>query len=354
VTPGGWKDRRVLVTGHTGFKGAWLVQWLRSLGATVSGYSLAPVTSPSLYADAKVAGDLALEEIADIRDAGRLAAFVAKAAPDLVVHMAAQSLVRRSYAEPAETFSTNVTGTVNLLEAVRACRSVRAVIVVTSDKCYANTGLERGYREDDPLGGADPYSSSKAAAELVTAAWRSSFFDKGAAIASARAGNVIGGGDWSSERLMTDLVEACSKGRTLKLRHPDSVRPWQHVLDCLHGYVKLADALLGPGREFAEAWNFGPAAGGSKPVSWVVESAARQWGAAMRWELDPGPHPPEAAQLRLDAGKAQQRLGWKPLLNIDETLGWAVEWYREHAQARDRARALCTQQTDRFMERAGR
>jgi len=348
-----WKGRCVLVTGHTGFTGAWLVLWLRWLGAEVSGYALSPPTKPSLYREAGVSASLAREEIADVRDARKLDEFFRKAQPEIVIHLAAQSLVRRGYAEPAETYSTNVIGTLNVLESVRSCPAVRAVVVVTTDKCYENRELSRGYTEDDPLGGADPYASSKAAAELVTSAYRSSFFANGASVATARAGNIVGGGDWSTDRLMTDLVSALRSGKPLRLRNPDAVRPWQHVLDALHGYLVLAAALAERGRDFAQAWNFGPPPEEARPVSWVVETAARLWGSNCRWERDTGPHPHESTQLRLDAGKARSRLGWKPELGIEEALAWSVDWYRRHAENPRQAPELCLEQIARFMERAG-
>jgi CDP-glucose 4,6-dehydratase len=352
MTPGFWRGRKVLVTGHTGFKGAWLALWLREAGVEVSGYALAPATEPSLHRDARTAEILSHEDIADVRDLPRLQAFLESTQPEIVFHLAAQSLVRRSYAEPAETYTTNLIGTVNVLEAVRACAAVRAVVVVTTDKCYENLALPRGYREDDALGGRDPYAASKAAAELVTSAYRLSFFGGGQAVATARAGNVIGGGDWASERLMTDMVDAFSHGRAIRLRYPDAVRPWQHVLDALHGYLVLGEALVGRGREFAQAWNFGPADEDARPVSWMAETAARLWGSAASWERDPGSHPHEAAMLRLDAGKARKLLGWKPVLGVAEALAWSVEWYRAHASEPARARAICQAQIARFTELA--
>jgi CDP-glucose 4,6-dehydratase len=352
VNLGRWQGRRVLVTGHTGFTGAWLVLLLRRLGAEVSGYALAPATDPSLYSEANLRAALAHERIADVRDLGGVRALFAEAKPEVVLHLAAQSLVRLGYADPLETYSTNVMGTVNVLEAARHALSARAVVVVTSDKCYENRELDRGYTEADPLGGSDPYASSKAAAELVTNAYRASFFASGAAVASARAGNIVGGGDWSRDRLMTDLVAALSGERTLRLRNPDAVRPWQHVLDALQGYLSLADRLLGTqGREFAQAWNFGPAAEDMRPVSWVVETAARHWGVGLRWERDGARHPHETTQLRLDSAKARAALGWKPVLRLEEALAWSVDWYRRHGERGD-AHALCEEQIGRYLESA--
>lgn len=349
----GWKGRRVLVTGHTGFTGAWLVLLLRRMGVEVSGYALQPTTEPSLYREANVRGALAHEVIADIRDLRTVQAFMGEAKPDVVLHLAAQSLVRASYADPLETYSTNVMGTAHVLEAVRHTPVVRAVVVVTSDKCYENRELDRGYTEADPLGGSDPYASSKAAAELVTSAYRASFFASAAAVASARAGNIVGGGDWSRDRLMTDLVAALRGERSLRLRNPDAVRPWQHVLDAVQGYLSLAHALLSAqGRGFAQAWNFGPAAEDMRPVSWLVETAARHWGSNLRWERDAGPHPHETGQLRLDSTSARTRLGWKPVLRLEQALAWSLDWYRRHGERPGDARALCDEQIDRYLDLA--
>jgi CDP-glucose 4,6-dehydratase len=347
-----WRGRRILVTGHTGFKGAWLVQWLHRMGAEIFGYALAPDTEPSLYREAGAAALLAHEQVADLRDLPRLKGFVDHARPEVLIHLAAQSLVRRSYAEPLETFTTNVIGTAHVLEAARSSPGLRAVVVVTTDKCYDNREQDQPYRETDPLGGADPYASSKAAAELVAAAYRRSFFQQGAAIATARAGNVIGGGDWSSDRLMTDVVHAFAAGRRVRLRHPQAVRPWQHVLDALHGYLVLAQALLERGHEFAQAWNFGPAEPDARPVAWVVEKAAALWGTDAGWEPDTGAHPHESTLLRLDASKARRLLGWKPVLGIGETLEWSIDWYRRHSADSRLAADLCQEQIGRFMERA--
>jgi CDP-glucose 4,6-dehydratase len=352
VNPARWKDRRVLLTGHTGFCGAWLALWLRKLGAQVSGYAHAPATQPSLYLEANVRAALAHEAIADVRDPHLLNEFFGRVKPEFVLHLAAQSLVRRGYAEPVETFSTNVMGTVNVLEAVRATPGVRAVVVVTTDKVYENRELSRGYTEADPLGGSDPYAGSKAAAEIVVSAYRDSYFKNETAVASARAGNIVGGGDWSADRIMTDLVAALRAGKPVRLRHPEAVRPWQHVLDALHGYLLLAERLDEHGAEFAEGWNFGPAAEDARPVSWIVETATRQWGSNVKWQRDGAEHPHETTQLRLDAAKAQKRLAWQPALGIEEALGWTVDWYRRHAEKSAAAVALCDEQIAKFMERS--
>lgn len=346
-----WNGRRVLVTGHTGFKGAWLCLWLHELGAEVSGYALAPETTPSLYGDARLNDLLANEAIADVRDAERLSAFARKVQPDAVFHLAAQSLVRRSYAEPARTYTTNLTGTCNLLEAVRHCPGIRAGVIVTTDKCYQNQELARGYTEDDALGGADPYSGSKASAELLTTAYRVSFFGASPAIATARAGNVIGGGDWSEERLMTDLIDAFVRNHSIQLRYPQAVRPWQHVLDALHGYLLLGEALVQHGQSFAQAWNFGPSDGKGRTVAWIAETAARVWGDVPKWIPAPGDQPHESKLLTLDSAKARNRLLWNPVLSVEDAVAWSITWYRAHAANHDRAQALCRDQVRQFTAR---
>ncbi len=350
VTPDAWRGRRVLLTGHTGFKGAWLALWLQALGARVAGYSLAPPTQPSLYAEAGVGAALEAEAIADIRDLGALQAFARAFDPEVVFHLAAQSLVRRSYAEPRETWSTNVAGTACVLEAARACPSLRTMVVVTSDKCYRNDGAATPFREQDPLGGGDPYSASKAAAEILAAGYRASFFDGPGRppLATARAGNVIGGGDWAQDRLVTDAMQAFAAGAPLRLRHPDSTRPWQHVLDALNGYLVLGEALLADGSRWAGGWNFGPAPEDERPVSWLASRLAARWGDGAAWQADEGRHPPEAATLRLDSGRARSRLGWRPRLDLAAAVDWTVDWYRARLRAPAAARAQCLEQIARF------
>ncbi len=325
----------MLLTGHTGFKGAWLALWLQSLGARVQGLSGPAPSTPSLYEVAAVGAGMDEEREVDVRDADALATALAELSPEIVIHMAAQSLVRRSYAEPRETYATNVMGTVNVLDAVRRTPSVRVVLVVTSDKCYDNRGGSAGYAEDAPLGGHDPYSSSKAAAELVTAAYRASFFapDSGVRVASARAGNVIGGGDWASDRLIPDLVRARSTGRALRIRNPDAIRPWQHVLNPLGGYLQLAQALWSD-PSFAAAWNFGPPDEDARPVSWVVDALSERWGGP-GWELESGPQPPEAQLLKLDSSRACARLGWHPPVSLDRALDSIVAWYEAFERGED-------------------
>lgn len=335
IPPGFWPGKRVFLTGHTGFKGGWLSLWLQKLGAEVHGYALAPPTEPNLFSVASVSTGMAGSTIADIRDAGRLAEAMRAARPDIVFHLAAQPLVRYSYAEPGETYATNVMGTVNLLEAVRNTPSVKSIVIVTSDKCYENREWVWPYREDEAMGGYDPYSSSKACAEIVTAAYRRSFLEAaGVGVASARAGNVIGGGDWAADRLLPDFFRALDAGQPLVIRAPNAVRPWQHVLEPLSGYLTLAERLSADRAAFAEAWNFGPADGDARPVGWIVErlTAARQ-GAS--WQLDKNPQLHEAGYLKLDSSKARARLGWQPRWNLQAALGKTMEWHQGWRDRRD-------------------
>jgi CDP-glucose 4,6-dehydratase len=336
VEPGFWRDRRVLLTGHTGFKGAWLALWLQSLGARVTGFSIGIPTEPSLYELARVGEGMESVE-GDVRDPQAVAAAVASARPEVVVHMAAQSLVRRSFAEPRETYATNVMGTVNVLDAVRVQGSdVRAVVNVTSDKCYENREWEWGYREDEPMGGHDPYSNSKGCAELVTSAFRRTFFSDpaGARVASARAGNVIGGGDWGEDRLVPDIMRAALAGEPLRVRNPNSIRPWQHVLNPLSGYLVLARALW-DSAEPAVGWNFGPADEDARPVGWIVERMGELWPKELLWRLDDGPHPHEARYLKLDSSRARAHLGWRPPVALEQALASVVDWYQALSEGAD-------------------
>jgi len=319
----------VLVTGHTGFKGAWLSLWLEHLGARVCGLAPGSPTSPSLFELARV-GEHMRQHAIDVRDARAVLACVREERPQVVFHMAAQPMVRRSLQEPALTYEVNVMGTVNVLEAARALGGeLRSVVVVTSDKCYENDGSPgRRFSERDPLGGADPYSSSKACAELVASAYRTSFF-AGARVASARAGNVIGGGDWGEDRLMADAVRAVERREPLLVRNPAAVRPWQHVLDALGGYLVLAQGVSSDARH-ARAWNFGPRAGEERPVSWVLEELAELWRGELRWELDGGAHPAESSHLALDCAEAQAQLGWRPRWDLREALAQLVGWHSAH------------------------
>lgn len=330
-----WNGRRVFLTGHTGFKGGWLALWLAHLGAQVRGYALHPATEPNLMQVAHV-GSVLDDVRGDLADLPALTSALEGFAPEIVFHLAAQPLVRASYTNPLLTYRTNVMGTANLLEAVRSVPAVRAVVVVTTDKCYENLETKRAFREGDPLGGHDPYSSSKACAELVTAAYRSSFFSGSHCLmATARAGNVIGGGDWSADRLLPDLVRGFQSGKAVQIRRPDSVRPWQHVLEPLYGYLRLAEELYHGRQHAATAWNFGPEAADAWPVSRVADAAAACWGDGAAWTRteDAGVH--EAGFLMLDASKAQRELGWMPLLTLETALQWLVTWYRAHGAGED-------------------
>ncbi|NNJ11076.1 CDP-glucose 4,6-dehydratase [Chloroflexales bacterium ZM16-3] len=350
-----WMGRRVFLTGHTGFKGGWLALWLQHLGAEVTGYALAPGTEPSLFELARVSEGMH-SLIGDVRDADGLAAALAESRAEVVFHLAAQPLVRYSYANPLETYATNVMGTANLLDAVRRTPGVRAVVIVTSDKCYANREQIWGYREDDPMGGHDPYSSSKGCAELVTAAFRDSYFppgryaEHGVALASARAGNVIGGGDWSADRLVPDILRAFGEGQPVQIRSPRAVRPWQHVIEPLGGYLHLAERLYTGGVAFAEGWNFGPQPEDARPVAWVLDYMVRAWGARASWAHDGGQHPHEAGLLTLDCTKAHSQLGWTPRLRLGEALDWTITWYREYLNGHD-VRMITEQQIAHYMAR---
>ena len=348
--PGFWAGKRVFLTGHTGFKGGWLSLWLRALGAQTVGFALSPPTSPNLYEAAKV-GDSLLSLQGDVRDAQAVLDAIAEHRPEIVFHLAAQPLVRLGYDNPVETFATNVMGTVHVLDAVRRVGGTKVVIAVTSDKCYENREWLWGYREDEPMGGADPYSSSKGCAELVTAAYRRSFFDAdhadhGVAVSSARAGNVIGGGDWAENRLIPDAIRAFGADRRVRLRCPDALRPWQHVLDPVGGYLRLAERMWRFGAHYAQAWNFGPDGGDCKSVSWIVGRAAELWGGRAGWEVDSGNFPHEAQRLRLDCSKARARLNWTSILTVEESVDMAVAWYRAHARGEDMHRYTMNEISD--------
>jgi CDP-glucose 4,6-dehydratase len=331
-----WQGRRVFLTGHTGFKGSWLWLWLRGLGARLTGYALAPPAVPCLW-DIVEAGAHPGESsiIADIRDAARLRAELAAADPQIVFHLAAQSLVRESYADPLATFATNVLGTGALLEACRGLAHLEGVIVVTSDKVYENAGAGRPFDEDDRLGGHDPYSASKACAELLTQSFRESFFALGPPVATVRAGNVIGGGDWSIDRLIPDCVRALAAGRPVSLRYPDAVRPWQHVLEPLDGYLTLAQALVRSPQSAPRAVNFGPDAASFSTVRAMVEAFSARFAGRLSWEADRSAQPPEAQALTLSSTLADRALGWRPALDMDRSLLWTADWYRAHAARED-------------------
>lgn len=341
-----WVGRRVLITGHTGFKGSWLCYWLRLLGAEVYGFALPPEQTPALF-DALKLQEQVHSTTADIRDLTAIKKTVAEVQPDVVFHMAAQSLVKPSYDSPVETFQTNVMGTVNLLESVRHHTSVKAVVVVTSDKCYENLERLEPYREQDRLGGHDPYSNSKACTELVTASYRSSFFDSSAtAVASARAGNVVGGGDWSANRLIPDIVRAWQTGTPLSVRNPDAIRPWQHVLEPLSGYLLLAQKLVEHGKRYARAWNFGPDMQAMQPVHYLVENAMRYF-PGFEWMTQP--HAQHEAQLlTLDCTQAQQQLGWLPTWTLDSALEKTLTWYEAFYAGQD-MREVCEQQIASYL-----
>jgi len=328
MSPDFWRNRSVFLTGHTGFKGGWIALWLSQLGAKVDGYSLAPPTTPNFFTEIQLEDRLQSSTIADIRDLPKLAAAMQVAQPSIVIHMAAQPLVRESYNTPVDTFATNVIGTVNVLEAARRIETVQAIVNITTDKCYENQEWLWPYRENDRLGGHDPYSSSKACAEIAAAAYRNSFLaEAGIHLASVRAGNVIGGGDWAADRLIPDFLCAIDAGATLRIRSPNAVRPWQHVLEPLSGYLMLAERLVTDGAAFAEAWNFGPEEFDAKPVSWIVERLCQKLPHA-RWKLEGAPQPHEAGLLKLDSAKAKTRLGWSSRWSLGNALDKTVEWHQ--------------------------
>lgn len=354
-TPFSWRGRRVFLTGHTGFKGGWLALWLSQLGAVVRGYALDPVTDPNLFDVARVGS--VIEDIrGDIRDAGALDRAMQQFAPEIVFHLAAQPLVRYSYQDPIGTLETNVIGTARVLDAVRRTPGVAAVVSVTTDKCYENKEWVWPYRETDPLGGYDPYSSSKACAELVSASFRQSYFPvsqlgqpngHGVALATARAGNVIGGGDWSNDRLIPDLVLGCLAGQPVRIRNPHAIRPWQHVLEPLHGYLLLAEKLLTHDPRFATAYNFGPFESDARPVGWIADQLTTAWGEGASWQHDDAPAPHEAGYLKLDSSRARADLGWTPQLRLQQALTLLVSWYKAW-HAGDDMHAFTLQQISQY------
>jgi CDP-glucose 4,6-dehydratase len=345
-----WRDRRVLLTGHTGFKGAWMSLWLRALGAEVTGYALAPLGEPNLWGlieSAASAGEISRSVIADIRDERRVGDAVARADPQIVIHMAAQALVRESYRDPLGTYATNVMGTAVLLQACRPLRRLECVVIVTSDKVYENDGEGRAFGEGDRLGGHDPYSNSKSCAELVTMSFRDSFFADGPPLATARAGNVIGGGDWSEDRLIPDCVRALKSGQPVNLRYPDAIRPWQHVLEPLSGYLSLAESLVRAPQQTPRAVNFGPDPASFCTVREVVDAFAARFAGKPGWVRDPAPQPAEAQALTLSSTLAGQSLGWHPRLDIRESLSWTADWYLAHS-AGENMRAFSEAQIARY------
>ena len=348
-----YKGKKIFVTGHTGFKGSWLCLWLYSLGAEVIGYALNPPTNPSLFALCNV-DDLVESIIADIRDIESLTKAIYRTKPEIVIHMAAQSLVNDSYKIPLETYAINTMGTINLFEAVRNCSSVKVVVNVTTDKCYENEERIWGYRENDPMGGYDPYSNSKACSELITSTYRSSFFNPkdyhthGVALATARAGNVIGGGDWTNGRLIPDCVVALLKGEKIRVRSPRAVRPWQHVLEPLSGYLMVAQKLYKDGPSYGEAWNFGPYDNDAKPVEWIVKKVCEKWGNNASYEIDEGEYPHEATYLKLDASKARLKLGWYPRWNIEKAIEKVIEWVLAYKEKKN-LRQICLKQIEEYL-----
>lgn len=341
-----WNGKKVLITGHTGFKGSWLTVWLKKLGAQIVGLSLTPPSEPNMFTCVR-AKDGMVSIQGDIRDLGKVRRTVEEHHPDVVFHMAAQALVRRAYDEPVETYTTNMIGTLNILEALRAAEGVRVAVMITSDKCYENKEWWWGYREVDAMGGADPYSNSKGCAELIISAYRRSFFSNSSAsdstaIASVRAGNVIGGGDWAADRLIPDVIQAFMEGRPVTIRSPDAIRPWQHVLEPLSGYMELAEKLWHDGDRYSDSWNFGPSHEDSKPVAWIVEHLAEIWGGA-RWVVDRTTQHHEANYLKLDCSKARMCLDWRPRLDIETALKWVVDWYRAYHRGDDLALATAKQ-----------
>nr|WP_298994340.1 CDP-glucose 4,6-dehydratase [uncultured Polaribacter sp.] len=343
-----WKSKKVFLTGHTGFKGSWLSLWLQSMGAIVKGYSLEPNTTPNLFSSANVSENMD-SEVGDIRDLSQISKSMTTFNPDVLIHMAAQPLVRLSYQEPVETYTTNVIGTVNVLEAARKCSNLKAIVSVTTDKCYENKEWDWGYRENEPMGGHDPYSSSKGCAELVTSAYRRSFFNTKdtASLASARAGNVIGGGDWADDRLIPDILNAFENEKPVIIRNPLSTRPWQHVLEPLSGYLVLAQELYKNGDKFAEGWNFGPKDEDCKPVNWILDKMVAYWGDGAKWELDKNNNPHEAGFLKLDCSKASNRLKWQPKWNLEETIKLIIRWHQIYVNGGD-VREQCLKEIKKY------
>ncbi|MFT6137618.1 MAG: CDP-glucose 4,6-dehydratase [Cyclobacteriaceae bacterium] len=344
-----WKSKKVFLTGHTGFKGSWLCIWLNSMGATVKGYSLTPNTEPNLFTKANISKEIQ-SDIGDIRDLEQLSQSMASFNPEILIHMAAQPLVRLSYIDPVGTYSTNVIGTVNVLEAARSCSNLKAIVAITTDKCYENNEWDWGYRENEPMGGYDPYSSSKGCAELVTSAYRRSFFNgkDTAFLASARAGNVIGGGDWADDRLVPDILKAFEQSKPVVVRNPLSTRPWQHVLEPLSGYLVLAQELFNNGHEYAEPWNFGPKDEGCQPVHWILDKMVAKWGDGATWELDKNNNPHEAGFLKLDCSKAANRLKWQPKWNLEETLELIIDWHQSYIKGND-VKEACLSQIKKYI-----
>jgi len=349
-----WKNKKVLITGHTGFKGSWLCLLLNQQGAKVFGYALNPPTEPSLYEICKI-DSFVQSTFADIRDFSTLFKTIERVKPEIIIHMAAQPLVRESYKNPVETYQINVMGTVHLLEAVRQIGGVKALVNVTTDKCYENKEWSWGYRENEPMGGYDPYSNSKGCSELVTSSFRNSFFNlatynqHGLALASARAGNVIGGGDWATDRLIPDIIKAIFLGEKVKIRSPFAIRPWQHVLEPLSGYLTLAEKLYTEGPKYAEGWNFGPMDEDAKPVEWIVQKLCAKWGNDASYEIDKNPQPHEATYLKLDCSKARQILQWNPRWRLERTLDSIIEFTKAY-QNKENVKDICIKQITDYLQ----
>ena len=352
VNPQFWKNKSIFLTGHTGFKGGWLALWLSSMGAKVTGYALAPNTSPSLFEALSLDSVLHNSHIANICDLDHLQKTLSACKPEIVIHMAAQPLVRYSYTNPVETYMTNVMGTVNILESIRQTDAVKATVVVTTDKCYENKEWVWGYRENEPMGGFDPYSNSKGCAELVTSAYRQSYFSDPAGnpnrVASARAGNVIGGGDWSEDRLIPDALKAFESSQTLMIRNPLATRPWQHVLEPLSGYLILAQSLYQDGEKFSSAWNFGPKDKDNRSVQEVITSLSKQWGLGATWQQDTSFQPHEAGLLKLDCSKASKQLRWEPKWDLETAIEKIIEWHKAY-QVKENMQALTLKQIDQYI-----
>jgi len=347
-----WNKKKVLLTGHTGFKGSWLSLWLQKLNANVVGFSKSIPTNPSLFELANIENGMT-SITGNVCDYHKLEETIKEYKPEIVIHMAAQAILRESYSNPIETYATNVMGTVNLLESIRKVGNVKVILNVTTDKCYEHDKSSRGHLETDRLGGYDPYSNSKACSELVTSSFRNSFFNPeehekhGISLASCRAGNVIGGGDWGKDRLIPDIVKGILNNEIIKIRNPDSIRPWQHVLDPLNGYLTLAEKLWSSGSEFSEGWNFGPLENDEKPVKWIVEKMIKLSSKNIRYEMDGNVNPHEENYLKLNCGKAKSRLGWMSKLNLEEGLEWITEWYKQYEQNKD-MRQITEQQIEKF------
>jgi CDP-glucose 4,6-dehydratase len=350
-----WNNKKVLLTGHTGFKGSWMCMLLHQLGAKVYGFSLAPHTNPSLF-DLANCSEICESEFGDINDFIKLRSYIQQVKPEIVIHMAAQALVRDSYQNPVETFQTNIIGTVNLLEAIRSIDLVKAFVNITTDKCYENKEWVWSYRENEPLGGYDPYSSSKACSEIVTAAYRNSFFSshgidsRNVHIASARAGNVIGGGDWSKDRLIPDFIRAITQGENITIRSPYAIRPWQFVLEPLSGYLLLAQQLYLHGEKYAEAWNFGPNEDDARNVEWIVKKMCKKWGNGISYTIDKSAHPHEATYLKLDCSKAKTHLNWHPRWNLETALDNIIEFTKAYIEEKHNLREVCNKQIQNFLQ----